>query len=224
MNHGEYVLDLLRKVPKTEKTIVLIRHSHRISFQGIPDHRREGIAITPEGALMARAFGEALAQIVPDKRILLGHTPAKRCRMTAESIGCGYASMDRVRILGCRPEVGSVVADPDNYIRLREELGWRDLIRKWLNEELPEKTLENPRAYCDRTLAGLVTFTEMNPDDLMIVIAHDVTIFPILSRVFKKTKTSLEFLNGIVITGSPPTFEIRYEDGDDSLTAAWSGP
>jgi broad specificity phosphatase PhoE len=224
MNHGKYVLDLFRKVPKTEKTIILMRHSHRRSFQGIPDHLREGIAITPEGAVMARAFGESLAQIVPNKRILLGHTPAKRCRMTAESIGCGYASMDRVRILGCRPEVGSVVADPDHYIRLREELGWQDLIRKWLNGEIPEETLENPRTYCDKTLAGLVSFSEMNSDDLMVVIAHDVTIFPIISSVFKTTKTSLEFLNGLVITGSPPDFEIRYDDADHSLKAAWSTP
>jgi hypothetical protein len=173
---------------------------------------------------MARAFGESLAQIVPGRRILLGHTPAKRCRMTAESIGCGYAAMDRVRILGCRPEVGSVVADPDMYIRLREELGWRDLMRRWLNEEIPGETLENPRTYCDTTLAGLVSFPEMTSDDLMVVIAHDVTILPIISSVFKRTKTSLEFLNGLVITGSPPAFEIRYRDANDSLMAAWSAP
>jgi hypothetical protein len=62
----------------------------------------------------------------------------------------------------------------------------------------------------------------MNHDDLLIVIAHDVTIFPILSRVFGTTKTSLEFLNGLVITGDSTSVHIRYADADHSLKAEWS--
>ena len=221
MNYGDYVLDLLRKVPETGRTIVLMRHSHRVSFQGIPDHLREGIEITPEGVLMARAFGESLGNIFPKKHILLGHTPAKRCQMTAESIGHGYACPDRVRILGCRPHVGSVVTDPDRYIRLREELGWKSLMEKWLNQEVPGQILENPRTYCDKTLEGLVSFQGMNHDDLLVVIAHDVTILPILSSVFGTTKTSLEFLNGLVIMGGSSAVEIRYADAVHSLKAEW---
>lgn len=222
MKHGDYVLNLLREVPKANKTIILMRHSYRDSFQGIPEHLREGVKITPEGVLMARAFGESLGKIFPKKHILLGHTPAKRCQMTAESIGYGYASPDRVRILGCRPQVGSVVTDPDRFIRLREELGWKGLMEKWLNQEISGQILENPRTYCDKTLKGLVSFRDMNHDDLLVVIAHDVTIFPILSSVFGTTKTSLEFLNGLVITGGSSAVEIRYTDADHSLKAEWS--
>lgn len=222
MKHGDYVLNLLKEVPKTGRTIVLMRHSHRESFRGIPDNLREGVEITPEGVLLARAFGESLGQIVPKKRVLLGHTVARRCQMTAESIGHGYAFPDRVRILGCHPDVGSVVADPGNYIRLREELGWQCLMQKWLNHEIPEETLENPHTYCEKILDGLVSFPGMNHDDLLVVIAHDVTIFPILSSVFGKTVTSLEFLNGLVITGDSPAFEIRYADADHALKATWS--
>jgi broad specificity phosphatase PhoE len=212
----------LKEVPETKKTIVLIRHSHRDSFRGIPDHLREEVEITREGILMARAFGESLGQIYPKKRILLGHTIAKRCQMTAESIGQGYASPDRVRIMGCHPEVGSVVVNPDDYIRLREELGWRILMQKWLNSEIPEQTLENPHTYCDKTLKGLVSFPVMSHEDLLVVVAHDVTIFPILCSIFGKTLTSLEFLNGLVITGGSTAFEIRYADADHALKAEWS--
>jgi hypothetical protein len=171
---------------------------------------------------MARAFGEALLKIFPKKHILLGHTPAKRCQMTAESIGYGYASPDRVRILGCHPQVESVVADPDRYIRLREELGWKSLMEKWLNQEIPGQILENPRTYCNKTLEGLVSFQGTSHDDLLVVIAHDVTILPILSSVFGTTKTSLEFLNGLVITGGSSAVEIRYADADQCLKAEWS--
>jgi broad specificity phosphatase PhoE len=222
MKHGDYVLNLLGKVPETGKTIVLIRHSHRDSFRGVPDHLREGVEITREGILLARAFGESLKRMFPKKRILLAHTAAKRCRMTAESIGHGYASPDRVRILGCQPQVGSVVVDPDTYIRLREELGWQCLMQQWLSQQIPEETLENPRTYSDKTLAGLVSFPGIHHDDLLVVVAHDVTIFPILYRVFGKKLTSLEFLNGLVITGGSPAFEIRYADADHTLKAEWS--
>jgi hypothetical protein len=141
--------------------------------------------------------------------------------MTAESIGHGFASPDRVRILGCYPEIGSILADPDEYIRLREELGWQRLMHKWLNREIPEQTLENPHTYCDTTLAGLVSLPGMNQEDLLVVIAHDVTIFPIVFSVFGTTITSLEFLNGLVITGGPGAYEIRYADADHSLQAKW---
>lgn len=221
MSHGDYVLNLLKEVPKTKKTIVLIRHSHRDSFRGIPDNLREGVELTREGILMARAFGESLGQIFPKKRILLAHTIAKRCQMTAESISHGYASPDRVRIVGCHPKVGSVVANPDNYISLREELGWQCLMQKWLNLEIPEQTLENPHKYCDTVLAGLVSFSGMYHDDLLVVIAHDVTIIPILFRIFGKPVTSIEFLNGIVLTGDSTSFEIRYADADHALKAEW---
>jgi broad specificity phosphatase PhoE len=222
MNHGDYVLNLLGEVPETGKTIVLMRHAHRDSFQGIPDDLREKVPITPGGVLMARAFGRSLGKTVPKKRILLGHTPAKRCQMTAESIGHGYASPDRVRILGCSPGVGSVVTDPDQYIRLREELGWRSLMQKWLNRKIPGTILEHPRAYCENLLTGLVSFQGMDHDDLLIMIAHDVTIFPVVHSIFGKTLTSLEFLNGLVITVGSPACEIRYADADHSLKAQWT--
>ena len=90
MKPGEFVLDILKEVPKNRRTIVLIRHSKRDSFEGVPDHLREGVVITPEGIRMAREFGESLGEILPGKPLVLGHTVARRCRMTAESIRDGY--------------------------------------------------------------------------------------------------------------------------------------
>jgi len=222
MNHGDFVLNLLKEVPKTGKTIVLIRHSERNSFKGIPDNLREGVEITMDGIHMARAFGESLGQIFPGKRMLLGHTAAHRCKMTAESISDGYSSSGDVQLLGCLPDVKSVVANPDKYIELREEFGWQCLMQKWLELEITEQTLENPQKYCDNLLGSLVSFSEMNDNDLLVVIAHDVTIFPIIFSVFGKPVTSINFLNGVVITGDSTTFKIQYADADHSLKAEWS--
>jgi broad specificity phosphatase PhoE len=223
MTPGDFVLDLLSHVPKSGKTIVLLRHSKRDSFKGIPDSLREGVEITPDGVLMARAFGESLQKIFPGKRILLGHTIANRCRMTAESIGHGCSCGGDVRILGYLPEVESVVMDPENYVKLREEHTWQGLMQRWLDLEVPEETLQNPHAYCDTLLEQLVSLPGVKDDDLLVVIAHDVTLFPIIFSVFGKAVTSLEFLNGIVITNKAAPYEIRFKDADHALKAEWGG-
>jgi broad specificity phosphatase PhoE len=218
---GKFILDLLKGVPKEGRTIVLIRHSERPSFTGIPDNLREGVKITPEGVRMARAFGESLAEIFYGKRILLAHTPACRCKMTAESIGEGYSPGDCVRVLGSQLEVESVVLDPDQYVMLRDACGWKHLIQRWLKEEIPEHILRNPHNYCEDLVRKLLSFPEMNDDDLLVVVAHDVTIFPIIFSVFGKPVTSLGFLNGVIMTGDPARIQILYSDAESSLKKEW---
>ncbi|WP_321507712.1 histidine phosphatase family protein [uncultured Methanoregula sp.] len=219
MKPGDYVLDLLREVPESGRTIVLIRHSARNSFDGIPEPLREGVEITPDGVRLAEAFGKSLAEIFTGKPLLLGHTVAHRCRMTARSIGDGYSPADSVRILGCQPEIGSPVVDPDNYVTLRSELGWREGIRRWLGQEIPEDTMRNPHTYSDEILSNLLSFPQAGENDLLIVVAHDITLFPIIFSIFGKNVTAVEFLNGIVITLNTTTAEIRYNDGKFSLKA-----
>ena len=219
MKPGDYVLDLLQSAPKNRRTIVLVRHSARNSFDGIPEKLREGVEITPEGIRQARAFGESLKEIFTGNHLFLGHTVAHRCRMTAESIGDAYSPVNRVRIIGCQPEIDSPVVNLDKYVAFRNELGWREGIRRWLDQEIPEDTLRNPHNYSDEILRNLLSFPETGERDLLIVVAHDITLFPILFSLFKKNLTAVEFLNGIVITADTTTAEIRYTDADFSLKA-----
>nr|WP_320160501.1 histidine phosphatase family protein [uncultured Methanoregula sp.] len=217
MKPGDYVLDLLNNAPKNKRTIVLLRHSARNPFDGMPEHLREGVEITPEGVRMARAFGESLGEIFSGNHLFLGHTVARRCRMTAESIADAYSPADRVRILGCQPQVDSPVVNPDNYVALRNELGWREGIRRWLDEEISGDTMRNPRTYADEILHNLLSFPQAGERDLLIVVAHDITLFPIVFRLFGKNVTAVEFLNGIVITADKTTATIRYNDANVSL-------
>jgi len=219
MKPGDYVLDLLQRAPKDQRTIVLVRHSARNSFDGIPEQLREGVEITPDGIRLARAFGESLKEIFTGNYLFLGHTVAHRCRMTAESIGDAYSPAKRVRMIGCQPEINSPVVDPDKFVALRDELGWHEGIRRWLNQEIPEDTLRNPHNYSDEILRNLLSFPEAGERDLLIIVAHDITLFPIVFSLFKKNVTAVEFLNGIVITADTTTAEIRYNDAEFSLKA-----
>jgi hypothetical protein len=219
MKPGEFVLDILKEAPKNRRTIVLIRHSKRDSFEGVPDHLREGVVITPEGILMAREFGASLGEILPGKPLVLGHTVARRCRMTAESIRDGYPPTVPARILGCEPEIKSPVLHQERYIAIRDELGWHEVIRKWLDEEIPENIFSNPHRYSDYVLRNLFTRAEAEDGDLVVVIAHDITRFPIISSVFGVKVKPIEFLNGIVITAGTNSAEFQFADAESSLKA-----
>jgi hypothetical protein len=217
MKPGDYVLDLLKGLPKNKRTIALVRHSVRNSFEGIPGHLRDRVEITPEGVSLARAFGESLGEIFSGKFLFLGHTSALRCRMTAESIGDGYFPADHVQMLGCRPDITSPVVNPDKCIELLSEPGWSEGMKKWLNKEMPGDTLQNPQTYADEILKKLLSFPETGETDLLVVVAHDITLFPIVSCVFGKKITKVEFLNGIVIAADTMTAEFRYADAQCSL-------
>ena len=221
MNHGDYILELLKNHRKTERTILLIRHSVRDSLRCVPQHLREDVPITPEGIIHAEEFGRKLKTIAPKKPVLLGHTAPRRCRMTAESICRGYSSPDDARILGVVPDITSVIVDPHAFSALWEEMGWHTLIRQWLSGKIPEDTVHNPHWYTDQLLRKLVAVPAMKDTDLLVVVAHDVTIMPVLASMMGTSLTSIDFLNGVVISGDESGAEIRYADSSHTLCGEW---
>ena len=216
MKPGSYVLDILQSAPKYQRTILLIRHSKRDSFEGIPDHLRHTVGITPEGIVMAREFGESIKQIAPDKRLFLGHTVAKRSEMTARSICEGYSSNNQPKILGCEPEIKSPVINLEKLVEVRNEFGWQELIRRWLGREIPEETLWDPQKYSDEILGKLLNYPAVCPGDLLVVIAHDITLFPLVFSLFGKPVKAIEFLNGVVISADTNVANIRFRNADFS--------
>lgn len=221
MKKGDFILENCRAAPRTERTVALIRHAERESFAGIPEHLREDVAITPAGIRMATSFGASLGEIFPGRRILLGHTVARRCRMTAESIAAGHPDPDLVRILGCLPEVGTVVVDQQKYVEVRDRLAWDQLVLHWLHGEIAGDTLQDPATYCRELLMTLQSVPVTEDGDLLVVIAHDVTILPVVSSLFGQSLTWIDFLNGITISCRDGSTEIRYSDAARSLQAAW---
>jgi hypothetical protein len=214
---GDFVLDLLKAQPDSERTILLLRHSKRNSFIGVPDHLRPGVEITPEGVLMAREFGESLLEIVPDRCLFLRHTIARRCRMTAESIGQGYSSGNQFLMEEYPQVLGDPVVDMGRFIGLREQYGWENLIRKWLDREIPDDVLQDPDLFSDNNVKNLLSLCATGDRDLFVVVGHDVTLFPIVSRVFGRKLTTIEFLNGIVISACETTAEIQFANSEFSV-------
>jgi len=218
MKPGDFVLEAVREAPEAPKTIIVIRHSKRDSFNGMPEHLRDDVEITPDGILMAQEFGRSLGTVMPGQRLSLGHTTARRCRMTAESILAGYPA-ERGRILGCIPAIPAPVVDMDRYVALRDEVGWQELIRQWLDEEIPGHTFHNPHWYADVVLRDLFASVKRTDGSLFIFVAHDITLFPLISRLFGARVNPIEFLNGIVIAADTGTARFRFADAALSLEA-----
>ena len=71
----------------------------------------------------ARAFGDSLREIMMGNDLFIGHTVARRCRMTAEALADGYAPAGRVHLIGCHPEIESPAVNMDTYVAIRNEIG-----------------------------------------------------------------------------------------------------
>jgi hypothetical protein len=214
MKPGSYVLDILESAPKNQSTILLIRHSNRDPFGEIPDHLRDTVGINPEGMRMAREFGESIKKIVPDKRLFLGHTVAKRSEMTARSICEGYSSDNQVKILGCEPEIKSPVVNLEKLVEIRNEFGWHELIKRWLGSEISEDVIWDPKKYSDEILGKLLNYPAIRPGDILIIVAHDITLFPLVFSLFGKPVKAIEFLNGVVISVDTNLVKIQFRNAE----------
>ena len=216
-NPGAPVLDLLRDGPATGPTALYLRHSIRDSLAGVPVHQQLAVGITPEGALRAREFGDALRRLVPGRRLVLGHTIARRSRMTAECIGAGYAPGGQFRMIDYRRDIDDLILDPDAVRALRDAIGWEALLRRWLGRGVPRDIMRDPRVYADTHLEQLVAFDGIDERDLFVVVGHDITLFALVSRLYDRMITTVDFLNGVVIDAGGTNGEARFSDGEQTL-------
>ncbi|MFA6225856.1 MAG: hypothetical protein WC620_06685 [Methanoregula sp.] len=72
----------------------------------------------------------------------------------------------------------------DKILSLMNEFGGVEVVRRWIDLEIPEDIMHNPHRYSDDVLGTLLSFPGIGENDLLIVIAHDVTTLQILFSVF----------------------------------------
>ncbi|MDD1711536.1 MAG: histidine phosphatase family protein [Methanoregulaceae archaeon] len=210
---GRPVFHTLRQIPERERTVILIRHSNRPSFEGVPYHIRPHVELTPEGVENARRFGSSLAPVVEGKRIHLLHTPATRCRMTAMAIREGLSPGKTAGIgIGQAPQIADPVRDLDQFRHLNEQYGWHELIRRWLDGQVDDGVLWNASWYSDELLKQVLNGPGFHSGEVRIVVAHDITLFPLIHTYFGRYMTTIDYLHGIVVKADTEAMEVGFED------------
>jgi hypothetical protein len=212
-NSGKPVYHALRQLPERERTVMLIRHADRPSFEGVPYDIRPHVELTPEGIENARRFGTSLTPAVSGKRIRLLHTPAIRCRMTAMAIREGLSPGNTAGIdIGPAPPIADPVRDLDQFRHLNEQFGWHELIQRWLAGQVDEEVLWNARWYSDELLKQVMDGPDFRPGEIRIVVAHDITLFPLIHTYFGRCMTTIGYLNGIVVKADTKAMDMGFED------------
>jgi len=211
---------LLDHMSDRDRTIVVIRHSERPSLRSIPYEKRPGVELTTEGIRMAREFGASLHDLIGDRRIFLLHTPAKRCIMTARALEEGLSSRGPVNTsIRADPKIHDPIIDLDKFRELRESLGWQGMIRNWLGRRIDPGILEDPMQYADMLVGMLLDCHYIERGDVLMVVAHDITLFPLIHTYFGRCITTIGYMNGIVMKSDGDKTDIGFEENIMSLPA-----
>jgi len=112
-------LEILKE-SRGEAGIMLLRHSIRPSFKGMPEVGRDDVSLTNNGREMAINAGGLIGQI---GTVL--SSPVLRCMQTAELMHPQTAVISSESL--CGGPFG------DEWLTLKEEMGWSNAICKWLD-------------------------------------------------------------------------------------------
>lgn len=195
-----------------DRAIVLIRHSKRPSLHSIPYEKRPYVELTPEGIALAREYGKSLWDVISDRRIYLLHTPAIRCMMTARAIEDGLSSRGPVNaIVKADPRIKDPIVNLDRFRELRELLGWQNLIGNWLAERIDTSVLQNPVSYSNYLVKLLLGCPYVGDGDVLIVVGHDITLFPLIRTYFKRSLMTIDYMSGVVIKSDDIETKIGFE-------------
>lgn len=109
------------------------------------------------------------------------------------------------------PEIIDPVLDLEKFRKLHDCYGWHALIERWLAGRIDEGVLWNPGQYSDELLKRVLDGQDFRPREIRIVVAHDITLFPLIHTYFRRSLTSIDYLNGIVIKTDAQKTEIGFE-------------
>jgi len=163
--------------------IMLLRHSIRPSFKGMSEAGRDDVSLTNEGRKMAIDAGDSIG-----KTDLVLSSPVLRCVQTAELM------LPRATVISSE----SLCSGPfgDEWLRLKEEVGWSNAIRKWVDGDF-----KGSRSVQDVGGDIIQYLTEIHTiGSNTLVISHDIAILAVAELLgMRFGEISVPELGGIFI-------------------------
>lgn len=177
---------------------VIIRHADRNDIASVTDSL--GVGLNDKGRREARSFGE---KVRGEHEVRLFHSPAVRCRETAEAIAAGLV-MNGNRVVSST-ETWDLCAPyllDERTLEVADRLG-HDFLRAWFGGHLDEGWILPAREASDKVLRPIIDLLidEASPSRLDIHVSHDWEIV-LLREILFDTRYEeagwVEYLDGLV--------------------------
>jgi len=185
-NTTQYALDSyleILKKSRAEGGIMLLRHSIRPSFKGMPEEGRDDVSLTDEGLEMAINAGGLIGEI---GTVL--SSPVLRCMQTAEHI------LSKATITPSKSLCGGPFGK--EWVKLKEEVGWSEAIRKWLDGEF--RGSQSVQDIGQNIVHYLIESHKIGQNTL--AVSHDVAILAVAEYLgIRNGASAVPELGGIFI-------------------------
>lgn len=209
---GNKIIQAIRQLDGQEKTIVLVRHSERPSFDGMPVELWNSVELTERGIEEAKRFGMAVSTDGAVRNLRVHHWGLKRCVMTADAISIG-ASKAGSNVHG--PTAIHLISPIVNHKDYQKEVGgvpWDVFVNNWLSVAGPQFGMMAPPQFAKEILRSLRNEKLTAPGGATLVATHDLHIIPLIKYVFNETQPWIDFLDGIAL-----------KVDSDKVTASFNG-
>ena len=164
--------------------IMLLRHSIRPSFKGMPEKGRDDVSLTDEGREMAIDAGNVIG-----KMDLILSSPVLRCVQTAQLM------LPQATIISSESLCGGPFGE--EWLILKEEVGWSDAIRQWMDGDF-----KGSRSVLDVGGDIVEYLTEVHTIGCnTLAISHDIAILAVAEYLqMRFGAISVPELGGIFIS------------------------
>lgn len=197
---GNATISLLTKRPSgVNLTVAIVRHSERPSFDTIPMEKWGDTTITERGTEAAKDFGRAIVHDAGIYNLRVYHWGQKRCADTADAVatgakevGCTVRERNALHLL-------SPIADQGKYEAALKQGQWESLLHDWQATKEGHVAMIPMRRFASETFRTLFGGEISRPDEVSIIVAHDLQIFPLVSSVFGGPVTKVGYLEGLVL-------------------------
>jgi broad specificity phosphatase PhoE len=199
LSDGKRLLQFCTKFSPSTRKIVVIRHSERISFYGVPMEQWDGIGITENGSSAAKKLGKSLAEVsgFPSANVLTWGQ--KRCAETASAMaeglvegGASISAQDNLRLSG-------PISDYPAYKEMILTGQWQKMLDLWQRADSRAKGLTPVAEYASSSFREILNSRNSPPNQLTIIVTHDLHILPLACHAIGTSVLLPDYLDGFVI-------------------------
>jgi hypothetical protein len=191
-----------------DRAALMIRHAERFPMRSVFDS--PGIGLTEKGKSDAKEYGHALP-FYPYYRLF--HSPALRCRETAENIATGIGSSGgTVMLIEEVPTLCSPYVKDPRCLKEADLLG-DDFMRAWLDDGLDPDWIDDAETSTVLVLKPLLERLLEGGGHLDIHISHDWDVMLARETIMGITHENvgwLSYLDGMMFSPNGHRYEAIY--------------